>query len=76
MAITRAPAALAIWIAVTPMPEVAPCTSSVSPAFSAPCSKTLAKTVNTVSGRPAAWMKSNPLGIGKAWRASTTAYSA
>jgi hypothetical protein len=51
---TRAPAALAIWMAVTPMPLVAPWISRVSPAFSAPLSKTLVKTVKTVSGRAAA----------------------
>ena len=51
---TRAPAALAIWIAVTPMPLVAPWISNVSPAFNAPLSNTLAKTVKTVSGSTAA----------------------
>jgi hypothetical protein len=70
---TWAPAALAIWMAVTPMPLVAPWTSRVSPAFSPPASKTLAKTVQTVSGRAAAWTKSTPGGMGRAWRASTTA---
>ena len=35
VAMTRAPAALAIWMAVTPMPLVAPWISRVSPAFSA-----------------------------------------
>ena len=53
VAITRAPAAFAIWIAVTPIPLFAPCTSSVSPARRAPRSKTLLQTVNTVSGNAA-----------------------
>ena len=76
MAITFAPAALAIWIAVVPMPEVEPWISTVSPAFNPPCSNTLANSVNTVSGKAAASMRSSPSGIGKACRASTTAYSA
>ena len=33
---TRLPVAFAIWIAVTPMPEVPPCTSSDSPGASRP----------------------------------------
>ncbi len=36
------------------MPEAPPCTSKVSPGFSAADSNTLAQTVNTVSGKAAA----------------------
>ena len=36
MAITVAPNALASWMAVVPMPEVPPWTSSVSPGLQAP----------------------------------------
>ncbi|MNY35334.1 hypothetical protein D3C86_1697330 [compost metagenome] len=70
---TRAPAALAIWMAITPMPLVAPWINKVSPDFRPPPSKTLVKTVKTVSGRAAAWTKSRASGTGRACRASTTA---
>jgi len=63
---TFAPAALAIWIAVTPMPDVAPCTKRVSPAFSMPISNTFAQTVKTVSGRDAASAKLRDPGTGRA----------
>ena len=76
VAITLAPAALAIWIAVVPIPDVAPWIITVSPGCRLPCSNTLANTVNTVSGRAAASSRLRPCGIGKAWRASQTAYSA
>ena len=63
---TFAPKALASMIAVVPMPEVPPCTSSVSPAFSAPRSKTLVQTVKKVSGIAAASTIVRPAGIGRA----------
>ena len=47
---TFAPKAFASWIAVVPIPEVPPCTSNVSPLFSAPRSNTLCQTVKNVSG--------------------------
>ena len=53
---TRAPKRLASWIAVTPMPEVPPCTSTVSPAPRPAPPNRLAQTVKKVSGsapRPA-----------------------
>ena len=74
VAITLAPAALAIWTAATPMPLVAPWTMKVSPRASRPRSNTLPKTVNAVSGRLAACTPSSPAGSGRAWRASTTQY--
>src|SRR5215831_4195309 len=43
--ITRAPNDLASWIAVVPMPDEPPWTSSVSPAFNRPRSKALCQTV-------------------------------
>ena len=47
---TRAPSALAIWIAVVPMPEEPPCTRKVSPDLSPPRSTMLCQTVKKVSG--------------------------
>src|SRR5690242_235917 len=41
---TRAPNALPSWIAVVPIPDEPPCTSSVSPAASLPRSNTLCQT--------------------------------
>ena len=52
--ITVAPSALASWIAVTPMPLVPPCTSSVSPGCRRARSNTFDQTVKKVSGRLAA----------------------
>ena len=63
------------------MPELAPCTSRVSPRFRAPAPNTFAYTVNTVSGKAAA--RRNRChrvrvldGIGRTRRASTAANSA
>src|SRR5260370_539293 len=47
---TRAPNALASAIAVVPMPEAPPCTSSVSPALSAPRPNTFLPPLHSVSG--------------------------
>ena len=63
---TRWPKARAIWIAVTPMPLLPPCTSSVSPAASLARSNTLIHTVKNVSGSEAASTMLEPLGHGKA----------
>ena len=51
---TRAPKAVASWIAVVPMPEEPPWISTVSPAFKPPRSNTLCQTVKKVSGMAAA----------------------
>jgi NADPH2:quinone reductase len=48
--ITLAPSALAIWMAVTPIPLVPPWISKVSPACNRPRSNTLLHTVKKVSG--------------------------
>ncbi len=74
--ITRAPAALAIWMAVTPIPEVPPWMRQVSPGWRCPMSNRFAQTVKTVSGRDAASTKPRPLGMARACRASATAYPA
>jgi hypothetical protein len=76
VAITIEPKALASWIAVVPMPDVPPWTSRVSPAFSAPRSKTLVQTVKVVSGIAAASTTVSPAGIGSAFDSCTTQYSA
>ena len=54
VAMTRAPNALANWMAVTPMPLVPPCTSAVSPSASRPWPNRLAQTVKPVSHNAAA----------------------
>ena len=56
MTATRAPACLASWIAIVPMPLPPPWTSSVSPAASPAVRKTLEYTVQAVSGSAAASM--------------------
>ena len=65
VAITLAPKALASWIAVVPIPDVPPWTSSVSPAMSPPRWKTLCQTVKKVSGSAAASTIERPVGNGQ-----------
>src|SRR6516164_10660264 len=65
--ITRAPNDLASWIAVVPMPDEPPWTSSVSPAFNRPRSKALCQTVKKVSGIAAAATSVRPGGTSSAW---------
>ena len=62
MQATRAPKALPSWIAIVPMPLLPPCTSSVSPAASPASWKTLAYTVQAVSGNAAASVTLHPRG--------------
>ncbi len=62
---TLAPSALAIWIAVTPMPLEPPWISSVSPGWSLTRSNTLLHTVKKVSGSEAASTSLRPLGTGR-----------
>ena len=70
---TLAPKALASWIAVVPMPDEPPCTSSVSPAFSPPRSNTLCQTVKKVSGSAAGLGQVKPAGTGSALLSCTDA---
>ena len=72
---TRAPKALASWIAVVPMPDEPPCTKNVSPIFKPPRSNTLCQTVRKVSGMAAASSIDSPL-TGIAWLPCATQYSA
>ena len=74
--ITRAPNDLASWIAVVPMPDEPPWTSSVSPAFNRPRSKVLCQTVKKVSGIAAAATSVRPGGTGSAWLSCAGQYSA
>ena len=76
VAITLAPAAFAIWIAVTPMPLFPPCTRKTSPACSRPRSNTLIHTVKKVSGRDAASMSESPAGTGRHCSTGATHQSA
>ena len=73
---TTAPKALPSMMAVVPMPLDPPWTSSVSPSFRRPRSKTLVHTVKKVSGIAAASLKERPGGTGSALSSCTTAYSA
>jgi hypothetical protein len=73
---TVAPAALASWMAVTPMPLVPPWISSVSPACRRPRSNTLLQTVKKVSGRLAASTSLRPWGTGRHCATGATQYSA
>ena len=73
VAITVAPKALASWIAVVPMPDVPPWTSSVSPAVSRPRSKRFGQTVKKVSGIAAASTIERPSGTGRALVSCTDA---
>ena len=74
--ITRAPWHFASMIAVVPMPDEPPCSSMVSPAFSAPRSNTLCQTVKKVSGiAPASTIESCGI-TGSEIVSCTTAYSA
>ncbi|MNV81913.1 hypothetical protein D3C71_1756100 [compost metagenome] len=74
--ITFAPQARASWIAVTPMPLLPPCTSSVSPGCSAPRWNTLLQTVKKVSGSEAASTSDRPRGTGRHCATGATQYSA
>src|SRR5690606_3041028 len=73
---TRAPSAVASWIANVPMPLPPPCTSTVSPSLSLPKSTRLDQTVHATSGRPAASTRSTPRGTGSTWPAGATTRSA
>ena len=72
VAMTLAPSALAIWIAVTPMPLVPPWISRVSPGCSRTRSNTLLHTVKKVSGSEAASTSLRPLGTGRHWPTGAT----
>jgi hypothetical protein len=63
-------------MAVVPMPLVPPWTSTVSPDLQPPRSNRLVHTVKQVSGRAAASIMFNPVGIGRHSGAAATAYSA
>ena len=64
-------------IAVVPMPDEPPCSSMVSPAFSAPRSNTLCQTVKKVSGIARRPRTIESCGItGSEIVSCTTAYSA
>ena len=73
---TVAPCALAIWIAVTPMPLLPPWISRVSPGCRRPRSKTFDQTVKKVSGRLAASMSLRLAGDGRHWPTGATQNSA
>ena len=72
---TRAPNALASWIAVVPMPDEPPCTRKVSPDFKPPRSNMLCQTVKKVSGMAAPSIIDKPE-IGSAWLSWARQYSA
>ena len=74
--ITRAPFALASWIATVPIPLAPPCTRSVSPAASPPTWKTFEYTVQVASGSPAASTTPSASGTGSTCPAGTVTISA
>ena len=76
MANTRLPVAAAIWIAVTPMPELPPCTSSDLARREAAAVVDVGQTVKKVSGSDAASTSVRPFGTGSACTSGATQYSA
>ena len=62
VAVTRAPAARASWIAAVPTPPAPPCTSSRSPGRSSACVKSASWAVVKTSGRPPAAGQSSAAG--------------
>jgi len=70
------PNPLASMIAIVPIPEVPPWTSSVSPSRAIPRWKTLCHTVNSVSGSAAASAMVSTSGTGSVWPAGTQQNSA
>ena len=76
MTATVAPACLASWIAIVPMPLPPPWMSSVSPPARRALRKTLEYTVQAVSGSAAASISVMPSGTGSSWPAGTATRSA
>ena len=76
MQATRAPNALASWIAIVPIPLLPPCTSSISPSARPASWKTLEYTVHAVSGNAAAMDVSTLPGTGSSCPAGTATCSA
>ena len=72
----RAPNRRASWIATVPMPLEPPCTSSVSPSWRRPRSRTLVQTVAYASGSAAASTSDTGAGTGRHCGAGATQYSA
>ncbi len=68
--------AAASWIAIVPIPDVPPCTSSTSPGCSAASWKTFDQTVQATSGSAAASTSDTPAGTGSSWPAGTATFSA
>ena len=73
---TRAPIALAIWIAAVPTPDAPAWTSAQRPLVSPPCTTSASHAVRNTSGTAAASARSSPAGTGSAWRAWVTTCSA
>ncbi len=61
---TVAPAALASWIAIVPIPLEPPCTSTVSPGRTWATMNRFDHTVHATSGSAAAVTRSTPAGTG------------
>ncbi len=73
---TRAPTWRASWIAIVPMPDDPPCTSSVSPGCRLAMRKTFDHTVQTTSGSAAASTSDTPSGTGSSCPEGTRTSSA
>ena len=76
VAVTRAPAARASWIAAVPTPPAPPCTSRCSPGRSPAWVKSASWAVVNTSGSPPAAGQSSAAGTGISTRSCTTASSA
>ena len=76
VAATRAPSALATWMAWLPMPLLPPWIRNVSPAASRPAATMFDQTVQATSGSPPAVTRSTPAGMGSSWAAGTATCSA
>ncbi len=76
VAVTRAPAAAASWIAAVPTPPAAPWIRTRSPSVRWPCVKRASWAVVKTSGTPPAAGQSSDAGTAISWRSWTTASSA
>jgi hypothetical protein len=73
---TFALCATASWIAIVPIPDAPPCTSSHSRFERCAAMKTFDQTVAVVSGSAAALTRSTPSGTDRTWGAGTATFAA
>ena len=73
---TRAPMALAIWMAAVPTPEPPACTRAVPPDANPPCATRASKAVIHASGMAAPSATPTGEGTAMSWRSCTAIFSA